>query len=99
MAIIDMSVVMVEMHNASMEATKTQVAHRKKTKRGCEDDDTGPPHGAISTQHSDKGVLELPHEKQIHDLLAWHVGLLNSKWYVHYKRIGGFYDRNLTEFC
>jgi hypothetical protein len=30
MAIIDMSVVVLEMHNASIEAINTQVAHKKK---------------------------------------------------------------------
>jgi hypothetical protein len=82
MSIIDISVSILEMHNASMEATKALVAHRRKTKRGCEDDDTGTPQGAFSTLDSDDEVLELPHEKQVHDLLAWHVGLLNAKWYV-----------------
>ena len=82
MAIIDMSVVMLEMHNASMEVTKTQVAHRKKQQRACEDVDNGSTHATFTSQDSDDDVLELPHEKQIHDLLAWHVSILNAKWYV-----------------
>jgi hypothetical protein len=36
----------------------------------------------MAVYDSDDDVLELPHVKQVHDLLAWHIGILNSKWYV-----------------
>ena len=37
---------------------------------------------AFPRHEPDDDVLELPHEKQVNDLLAWHIGLLNLRWYV-----------------
>ena len=82
MATIDIAVVMLHMHNTSMEATRTPLANRKKTKRGDIDPYTNHASAAFQRLESDEDVLPHPHERQVHDLVAWHVELLDAKWYV-----------------
>ena len=70
------------MQNASMEASRAQLAYRKKTKRGVEGNGIDPSNIAFTRHDSDEDALEYPHEKQILDLLAWHILGLDTKWYV-----------------
>lgn len=77
-----MSVVVMQLHNASMEATNTQLAYRKKTRHVADDTDLGSTNISFPRHEPDEDLLEPPHEKQIHDMLAWHIETLNAKWYM-----------------
>ena len=79
---MDMAVVMLHMHNASMEATKIQLAYSKNSKRRVEDIGIGYANNASPRHEPDKDVLLHLQEKQIHDLVAWHIQVLDAKWYV-----------------
>ena len=81
-AIIDMSLVMMHMHNASVEATKSLLLHRKKCKVGVDGDGILTSSSVYSKQESEDETLAHPHEKQILDLVAWHINDLDAKWYV-----------------
>lgn len=81
-AIIDMLLVMMHMHNASVEATKSLLLHRKELKVGVDGDGIGTSSNAYSRHESKDETLAHPHEKQILDLVAWHIDILDAKWYV-----------------
>ena len=82
MASIDLAVVMLCMQTSAMEATRTNFSHKKKTKR----DDHGLCSDLGNTSYpqleSNEDDLQHPHEKQMHDLVAWHIQGLDAKWYV-----------------
>ena len=82
MACIDMSVLMMHMQNASMEAARAKLAHRKKTKREGDGGGSSTSNMSFIRHGVDSDAHELPHEKQILDLLAWHIQGLDAKWYV-----------------
>ena len=82
MASIDLAVVMLCMHNEAMEATRTKLSNRKKAKR----DDHGLcadlAHTSYPSLQSDEEDMQHPHEKQLQDLVAWHIQGMDAKWYV-----------------
>ena len=77
-----MSVIMMHMQNASMEAARARVAQRKKTKREVGVGRVRMSSSACLGYASDDDALEFPHEKQTLDLLTWHIHGLDTKWYV-----------------
>ena len=82
MACIDMSVMLMHIQTTTVDADKAQLAHRKKRKQMIEADVSV--RTSFSSQiydHHEEG-LEYPHEKQILDLVAWHIRTLETKWYV-----------------
>jgi len=81
-AIIDMSMVMMHMHNASVEATKSVLLQRKKSRVAAGDGDIGGASSLYSRQECEEETLTNLHEKQILDLVAWHIDVLDAKWYV-----------------
>ena len=81
-ACTDMSVVMVTMYMASMDATKAHIAHRKKLRSGGEDDVSMARTVALSMTEDDDNALHFLHIKQLSDLIAWHIGVMEARWYV-----------------
>ena len=79
---INMTVAMLQVHNASMERTTAKLAYRKKTKRdvehkgGCSSSTAGPEYV------SDGDELPHPHEIEMTGMLAWHIQELDAKWYI-----------------
>ena len=81
-AIIDMSMVMMHMHNASVEATKSGLLQRKKSRVAASDGDIGGASSSYSRQECEEETLTNLHKKQILDLVVWHIDVLDAKWYV-----------------
>ena len=81
-ASIDMAVVMVQLQNTTMEACTSQLAKRKKTKLAVEDSGACSSHTAGPRLDPDEDMLPHPHEKQLNDLVAWHIQVMDAKWYV-----------------
>ena len=79
---INMAVTMLQVHNAAMETTHAKLALRKKTKQvghyngGCSTTNADPEYGI------DGDELQHPHENELIGLLAWHIEVLDAKWYV-----------------
>ena len=82
MAIIDMAVVILHIHSASFEGRGAHISARKKSKQGGGNADVCSVHKANREHETDNDDLAHPHEKQLNDLIAWHIHVLNSKWYV-----------------
>lgn len=82
MASIDISVTIVHMQTAAMEAAKAQLAYKKKRKRGSGGSGIDKAYLAFVGDETDEEALEIPHEKQVLDLIAWHCNVLDTKWYV-----------------
>lgn len=82
MAVIDMCVVMMHMHNASVEATSSLILQRKKSKVGVDGIGIGTSNCAYTRHETEDETLAHLHEKQIIDLVAWHIQVLDAKWYV-----------------
>ena len=81
-ACIDMCVVMMAMYIASMDASKAHIAHRKKLKRGESDDVCMARPSELLLCEDDDEAFEFLHMKQISDLVALHIGVMDAKWYV-----------------
>ena len=79
---IEMCVAMVALHTTSTEAFEAQFAQRKKPRRGEEANNSGSPQVAITRLRYEEEEPEHPHVKQILDLVAWHIGVLDARWYV-----------------
>ena len=82
MAIIDMTVVMVYIYSSTLEGNRAQLPHRKKTRLGDNVDGTCHSREADSRDESDEESLAHLHEKQVLDIVAWHIEALDAKWYV-----------------
>ena len=82
MAIIDMAVVILHIHNTSLEGSKVHTTSRKKSKQDIEGVGVNSAHMALQDYETDNDDLPHLHEKQLHDLIAWHIQVLNAKWYV-----------------
>ena len=82
MAVIDMCVVMMHMHISSVEATRSIILQRKKSKVGVDNMGIGTSNNAYIRFEYEEETLEHLHEKQIIDLVAWHIQVLDAKWYV-----------------
>ena len=79
---IDMCVAMVAMHRTATEECDAQFARRKKLRAGEEAESSSSAHIALERRGDNEEELEHPHVKQIFDLLAWHIGVLDARWYV-----------------
>ena len=73
---------MVAMHTTSTEACEAQFAHRKKLRKREEDGCSSSGHVALAMLRDEDEELEHPHVKQIFDTIAWHIGVLDARWYV-----------------
>ena len=73
---------MVVMHTTSTDGTSIHFAQRKKL-RGKEDGGLSElSRNACRHYEPDEDELQHPHVKHIFDLLAWHIGALDARWYV-----------------
>ena len=79
MAIIDMAVVMVHIYSSTLEGNRAQLPHRKKTRLGDNVDGTCHSREADSRDESDEESLAHLHEKQVLDIVAWHIQALDAK--------------------
>ena len=82
MACIDICVVMLAMFTTSNEASEAHIAQRRKLRRTVVDELSMTPHRMVALHDTEDIPMEHPHVKQIFDLIAWHIGILNTKWYV-----------------
>ena len=73
---------MLSMYITSTQVSSSHFAQRKRLRRAGEDDQCHSAHIALDRHGIDEEDFELPHVKQVLDLLAWHVGVLNTRWYV-----------------
>ena len=73
---------MVAMHTSSTEACEAQIAHRKKLRKREEAGCSSSGHVALGMVRDEDEELEHPHVKQIFDTIAWHIGVLDARWYV-----------------
>ena len=82
MTCIDICVFMITMQRITTEASGAQFAQRKKTKRA----ETQPEQASTATLYSrykaGDGALHDQHAKQLVDLIAWHIGVMDARWYV-----------------
>ena len=74
--------VMLSMYITSAEASNSHVAQRKKSRIQVEDVVHGSARVALRECGDGEDELEHPHVKQVFDLLAWHAGVLGTRWYV-----------------
>ena len=79
---IDICVVMLTMFLASSEASHSHSSRKKQSSRRHGEDTTLAPHGRLARYGLEEDELEHPHRKQVIDLLAWHIGVENARWYV-----------------
>ena len=82
LACIDICVVMVSMYITSTESCVAHYARRKKLKRSAEEDESNATPSWLSRHVPEEEALEHPHDKQVMDLLAWQVQVMDAKWYV-----------------
>ena len=54
----------------------------KQLKREEGEDVSMHPHSTLARREFEEDALEHPHAKQVIDLLAWHIGLEDARWYV-----------------
>ena len=79
---IDICMVMLTMFMASSEATESHFGRMKQFKRVDGEDVSMGAHGTLGLRESEEEALEHPHAKQIIDLVAWHIGVEDARWYV-----------------
>ena len=79
---IDICVVMMSMYLASTDASAGVMAQRKKLRTEMQEIGSDAAHMACARLDNEEEDLEHPHVKQVLDLLAWHVGVLDARWYV-----------------
>ena len=82
MACIDICMVIVAMYTTSTEVSDAHIAHRKKLRRRDGNGLAMAPYNTWGRYEPKEDALEHPYVKQIFDLIAWHIGVLNAKWYV-----------------
>ena len=81
---------MISIYITSTEASENHFAHRNKLRRRRNEDDVYMSlYNQLEHDHEDD-VLEHPHVKQVFDLLAWHIGVVDAKWYVKPRSICWF---------
>ena len=71
----------VDVHNIDGR-TSGCIGAQKKLRTALEDSGQETAHMAYARCDNEEEELEHPHVKQILDLLAWHVGVLDARWYV-----------------
>jgi hypothetical protein len=82
MTCIDICVVLLAMHTTTNESSEAHIAQRRKLRRRGLEEHYAAPHRMLALQDTEDITMEHAHVKQIFDLVAWHIGILNAKWYV-----------------
>ena len=82
MACIGMSVAIMHMYTTSAEASIAQLAYKKQRKIRNEDHVVDAAPNPFGKHEPKEDELEHPHTRGLFDLLAWHVHLVDAKWYV-----------------
>ena len=79
---LNICVVMLTFYISSTEASKALLAQRRKSRRRVGEDSCSLPRYTSDRHEPEDNTLHLRHVKQISDLVAWHIGVLDAKWYV-----------------
>ena len=79
---MDMCVLIISMYITSTETSEAHAAHRKKLKKKRLDDVSMSLSNTCERYESEDEETDFTHGKRIVDLLAWHIGVLNARWYV-----------------
>jgi hypothetical protein len=82
MTSINICVVMIVMYITTMESSEARYAHRKKLRRRGDCDVDMSTLRTTELVEDEEEPLQDLHSKQMLDLLAWHVGALDGRWYV-----------------
>ena len=73
---------MITMHIATTEATGAYFTRRKKSRRGCGDGKATSSLARATWREPEQHANMFPQVRQLIDLLAWHIGGMDAKWYV-----------------
>jgi hypothetical protein len=76
MACIDMSVAIMHMYTTTTEASRAQLAYKKRAKIWNDDHGLDIAPNPFARHEPEEDELEHPHTKELFDLLAWHVNVL-----------------------
>ena len=79
---IQICVSMIVMHITTTESSDPHLAQRKKLRRRCEGDVSTSTHNTTEAHSEEDEAFQFLHAKQMVDVLAWHVGAMNGRWYV-----------------
>ena len=79
---IDICVVMLTTYTTSAEASKAHMVHRRQLRRRGGGEVSTTTNDEQRRRDQEEDALEHPHVKQIVDLIAWHIGAIDAKWYV-----------------
>ena len=82
MACINMSLAIMHMYTTTSEASRTHFSYKKRSKRWTEDHGVDAAPNPFARHAPEEEDLEHPLTKELFDLLAWHVQVLDAKWYV-----------------
>ena len=82
MSCIDICVAILAIHTTSAEGKETHCAQRKQLKRQHSEDECIAPRVTLGHHMSHHDVMDNPHVRQIVDLVAWHIGVEDARWYV-----------------
>ena len=82
MACIDISVAIMHMYTTSNEASRAQLAYKKRAKRWTEERGVDAAPNPFAQHEPEEDELDHPHTRDLLHLLAWHVHDLDAKWYV-----------------
>ena len=77
-----MAVTMMHIYMTTTEEGRKQRTNGKRSKRRVEGDGVGLHQSSFKIDEPEDDTLEHPHRKQVFDLLAWHVHVVDAKWYV-----------------
>ena len=81
LACINICVVMMSMYMTSTETSVAHYARRKKIRSAQEVESNATP-SWLSRRETEEEALDHPHNKQVMDLLAWQVQVMDGRWYV-----------------
>lgn len=81
-ACIDICVAMLAMHITYTESVGAHIAQRRKLRRREKEEHHLGSHHTLDRVDIEDIAMEHMHVKQIFDLIAWHIGTLDAKWYV-----------------
>jgi hypothetical protein len=82
MTCIDICVLMIVMYMSTTDARGALLTQRKKTKRRSGEDVSTSASRSEACLDDDDDPFESIHVKQIQDLILWHNGVMDGRWYV-----------------
>ena len=82
MTCIDICVFMIVMYMSTTDARGALLTQRKKTKKRSGEDVYGSTSRHAAWLDDDDDPFERIHVKQIQDLILWHIGVMDTRWYV-----------------